>query len=95
MAVFALVHLFIFSQGFVELFILNQMSFPFGDFIHHYQAIVVKYPYVLVFYRQEELFSDKRVGDNIAVAFKPDGTVLENVSINPVRSVKGLGRQYV
>jgi hypothetical protein len=71
------------------------MSFPLGDFVTYDQEVIIEYPHVLVFYTQEELFSDKRVGDNIAVAFKPDGTVLENVSINPVRSVKGLGWKKV
>jgi len=95
MSVFALVHLFIFSQGFVELFVLNQMSFPFGDFIRHDQAIVVEYPHVLVLYTKEELFSYKCVGHNIAVAFKPDSAVLENFSVDSVRRVKGIGRKEV
>ena len=95
MTVFAFIHLVIFSQGFVELFILNQMSFPFGDLIPDDQMVVVEYPHLLVFYTKKEVFSDQSMSHNIAVAFKPDGAVLENLSVDSVGGVKGLGWEKI
>jgi hypothetical protein len=43
------VNLSISSQGFVELFILNQMSVPFGNLIPDDQPVVIEYHHVLVF----------------------------------------------
>ena len=49
----------------------------------------------MVFYAQEDGFPHQVVGHNIAVAFKPHGAVLENLSKDPVGSVKGLGWKEV
>ena len=81
--VFAPVHLPIFFQRFVEPFVLNQLSLAFGDFVSHYQAVIVKYFYAAVLYAQDCRLSDQGMRNNIAVAFKTDCTVLADLSIYP------------